>query len=534
MAATLRPRRDGIVRVFLIAFAVYAYFMPRWADWNIDSRLDLTHAIVDGGTLRIDKYHWNTWDKAVYQGHYYSDKAPGTAVLGAIVYGAFALARTTPGLGSGIQALERNRAWGVALTLGQEGTQRAPVARGTVLGGCQRAGNVGNAMYIPWAGNNRLAPYPSVQDWALSKYVVTIGVDALISAAFLAFLFWFLAFFVASGAVRWLAVGAYGFATAALPYSTVFYSHQLVAAFLFTAFALVCLRARQLVPGWTAPIAGFLLGLSLFTEYTVALIVAVIAAYALWVLRRTPRCIAAAAATGAVPIVGLLAYNYLCFGGALDTGYSHDFCWSAAQAAGYAGFTSPKSGPLWDLTFGPFRGLFYLSPFLVFCISGALVMARRRLRLEAVICVGAAIGFIVMMSAYWGWNGGQVDGPRYLVPAIPFLAFPTAFWLDVARKWFGARALTLAAIAWSVFATWSLFLGGLLFPLSWLRNPLFQYSLPALGDNQIAPNAGYLLALRGWQSLIPLVALLCMIAVLPPGRLPRPARGRLSPRAAHS
>ncbi|MGH2443636.1 MAG: hypothetical protein ACRDFX_10810, partial [Chloroflexota bacterium] len=90
------PSRGSVLRVFFLAFVIYAYFMPRWADWNIDSRFDLTRALVDHHTLRIERYHQNTWDKAAYKGHFYSDKAPGTAVLGAVVYAGFAAARAAP------------------------------------------------------------------------------------------------------------------------------------------------------------------------------------------------------------------------------------------------------------------------------------------------------------------------------------------------------------------------------------------------------------------------------------------------------
>jgi hypothetical protein len=45
------------------------------------SRLDLLHALVVQGTVSIDAYHENTPDKAAYDGHYYSDKAPGTGAL---------------------------------------------------------------------------------------------------------------------------------------------------------------------------------------------------------------------------------------------------------------------------------------------------------------------------------------------------------------------------------------------------------------------------------------------------------------------
>jgi hypothetical protein len=481
--------------------------MPQWADWNIDSRLDLVHAIVDGHTVRIDRYHQNTWDKAVYKGHYYSDKAPGTAILGVPVYAGFVGARKLPVLGDGIRALERNDAWKVAIRLGKSDTQKAPAQKGRTLGGCQRSG-AGNVQVIPWG--NRLVP--PMRTWALSKYVVTIGVDALLSALFVAFFFWFLGAVGIGRAARWIATLLYAFATVALPYSANFYSHQLAAGFLFVAFALLYLRRAGWVTFWAVPAAGFLLGFSLFTEYTVALIVAVVGIYALFALRWEIRSILALGVAGFIPIAGLMAYNALCFGNALDTGYSHDFCWSAAQAAGFAGFTYPHLGPLFDLTLGPFRGLFFQSPFLLLAVPGLYLMARRRLGPEALVCGAAGIIFILAISSYWGWNGGRVDGPRYLVPVVPFLVLPAAFAIAGMLGVALGRIVLLLAAAWSLFATGVLFIAGDTFPFSWLRNPLFDYSLPALQRNEIASNAGLFFGLSGWTTLLPLAGILLLFA----------------------
>jgi hypothetical protein len=365
--------------------------------------------------------------------------------------------------------------------------------------------------YIPW-GNRLVRPERA---WALSKYVITVGGVALISALFVAFFFWFLGVFAVSLPARWILTMLYGFATAAFPYSTVFYSHQLAAGFLFVAFALFFLRQRRAVGPWAAPAAGFLLGFALFTEYTVALIVIALGLYAIWILRTNRRELGAVCLAGAVPVAGLLGYNYACFGGPLDTGYSHDYCWSAAQAAGYAGFTYPHLSALMDLTFTSYRGLFFMSPFLLLCVPGALLMWRAGFRLESVLCTAVSILFILAISAYWGWNGGQVEGPRYLVPIIPFLTLPIVFYLDRLRAFSVGWALVLATGVWSVFAVWSELLGGLLFPSSWLTNPIFQYSLPALARNEIAPNAGLFFGLSGWQSLLPLIAGLLLLASWP-------------------
>ncbi|HHS96963.1 MAG TPA: hypothetical protein ENK08_03565, partial [Chloroflexi bacterium] len=80
--------------LFLILLICYAYFLPRWAEWNQNSRMDLTMALVEQGTFVIDDYYENTGDYAVYGGHVYTDKAPGTSFVGVPAYAAFrALAR---------------------------------------------------------------------------------------------------------------------------------------------------------------------------------------------------------------------------------------------------------------------------------------------------------------------------------------------------------------------------------------------------------------------------------------------------------
>ena len=474
--------------------------MPQWADWNIDSRLDLVHAIVDGHTLRIDQFHWNTWDKAVFQGHFYSDKAPGTAFLGTVVYAGYALARRAPLSSSLISALERNNAWRVPIALGRSDTQNAPAAKGRVLGGCQRGG-AANVQYIPWG--NRLVP--PMRDWALSKYVVTIGVDAFLSALFAAFLYWFLAVLGIGPRSRLAATLLYALGTTALPYSSNFYSHQLSAALLFGAFAFLVLWSRGWNRRWLIPAAGFFLGFAFLTEYTVAVIIALVGLYGLWLLRGDRGGTLSFVAASAVPLMALFAYNYACFGNPLDTGYTHDFCWSPAQSAGIAGFTSPQLGPLFDLTFGSFRGLFYLSPFLLLTLPGAFLMARKGLAREAALCLTVSISFILVLSAYWGWNGGRVDGPRYLVPIIPFLAFPAAFFIDRAGSSMLNRAIVAVTGAWSLAAMWIIFLGGPTFPISWLRDPIQQFSLPALRRGDITSNAGLFFGLSGWASLVPLL-----------------------------
>src|SRR5262249_51707147 len=54
--------------------------------WNTASRLMLTYALVDRGTVAITGLEQQTGDKARFQGQYYSDKLPGYPLLAAVPY----------------------------------------------------------------------------------------------------------------------------------------------------------------------------------------------------------------------------------------------------------------------------------------------------------------------------------------------------------------------------------------------------------------------------------------------------------------
>jgi hypothetical protein len=89
-AANTRRERRVAWLLFALLLASYAYFFPRWGDWNQDSRLSLAMAIVDRGPLYIDGYPENllpTGDYAVYNGPEYSTTPPGPALLGVPIYG---------------------------------------------------------------------------------------------------------------------------------------------------------------------------------------------------------------------------------------------------------------------------------------------------------------------------------------------------------------------------------------------------------------------------------------------------------------
>jgi hypothetical protein len=82
--------RPYVFLFLLFLFALTYIHQKRFDAPTPVSRLNLMHALMHG-TFRIDAYHRNTPDKAVLDGHYYSDKAPGTVTLAFPAFAATAV-----------------------------------------------------------------------------------------------------------------------------------------------------------------------------------------------------------------------------------------------------------------------------------------------------------------------------------------------------------------------------------------------------------------------------------------------------------
>jgi hypothetical protein len=492
-----RPRQAGRrtwlsrreLWLFLLLLVSYTFFFPRWADWNQNSRLDLTLAIVDRGTLQIDDYYENTGDYAFFEGHYYSDKAPGTSFLGVPFYIVYKLIASLPPVDSLIQRIAHNEAF--AVTLWEEGSG-------------VRSEKV---------------------HFALALTFVTFCVVALPSAFLGVLLYRFLGTITDREPYRLLPVLAYGLATPAFAYSNAFFGHQLVATCLFGAFYLLFrLRRGQIGPRVLVPV-GALLGFSVVTEYPTALIAAglflyaVVATVRLSGLRVEPQSKPHEKAPDRRWLVGLvgaalpfglalIAYNMAIFHAPYPAGYFHSTLYEEQHSSGFLSLSYPRWWAIWGITFGSYRGLFFLAPWLLLAWPGFVAFWRRPVRrTEFALCLYVVISFFLFNGSSKMWQGGWAIGPRYLLPMLPFLVVPVSFALDRwGQRWI-VRLLVPLALAWSVFAVWAESLGGQNFP-DWTRNPLFAYSLPHLRDGDLLRNVGMALGLSGWASLIPLLVLM--------------------------
>jgi hypothetical protein len=63
-----------------------------------------------------------------------------------------------------------------------------------------------------------------------------------------------------------------------------------------------------------------------------------------------------------------------------------------------------------------------LTPIIVMCVVGVFMMRGRGHRAEANTILAIAAVYFVYNSGYWLPFGGGTPGPRFLIPALPFLA----------------------------------------------------------------------------------------------------------------
>jgi hypothetical protein len=215
------------------------------------------------------------------------------------------------------------------------------------------------------------------------------------------------------------------FATPLFAYGLLLFSHALVAACLFGAWAAFFVttpgsRGRRDVLG------GALLGFAVLSEYPAAIPAAVLVLCAAAV---SPRRLLPIAAGGALPALILAAYDTVCFGGpfALSSGFERAAAFRGLAASGLFGIGLPSPSVLLQLLLDPSKGLLVFVPLLLLW-PWAFPAARGRVSREGGLALALVpLSLLVLYAGYPNWHGGFTVGPRYLVAALPFLVFPLAF-----------------------------------------------------------------------------------------------------------
>jgi hypothetical protein len=475
-----RRERQNAVLIFVVLLSCYVYFFPRWADPNQNSRLDMVVAVVEDGTFQIDDYVENTVDYAKVGEHYYSDKAPGAALLGVPVYAGLKLFLDLPVMDTVMEKLAANEA--LAATLREEGT-----------------GLLEHKVRF-----------------AIAQVVLAIVTAALPTALTGALMYRLLARFTSWPWPRLGVALGYGLLTPAFAYAGAFYGHQLSAACLFGAFYLVFAGKRPLPTGSLLAV-GLLLGYSVVSEYPSTLVMGILFLYTVYRLSAWRR-IAWVILPGALIAAGWMTYNTVIFGSPLELGYSYSELWGEQHHTGFMSLTAPHWDAIWGITFSPFRGLFVLSPLLLLAVPGFVLWHRSgEHRPEFWVTLLSVLAMFLFNASSIMWWGGFTVGPRYLLPMLPLIMLPVVFIFRKPEWRSGAVGPGVSVLlgAWSLVATWGLTLAGQAFPPDTLRNPLVEHAWPNWQAGNIARNLGMFLHLSGALSLLPLLGwVMALLAVV--------------------
>jgi hypothetical protein len=467
-AALRRTAARPEAAIFALVLGAVAYFYQA-GGWNQNSRFDLTRALVERRTAKIDAYEHNTGDEAKRGLHTYCDKAPGVSYLGVPVWAAV---------------------WTFA---GQPQT-----------------------------------PSPRLITWG--SYLATVFVVGIPSAIAAVMLFLLARALAVTRAWAAAVALAGSLATLAFPYATVFYGHQLVAALHLIAFALLVeVRHAGATPTpRRLALVGALLGAAIAVEYSAALGGAVIGIYALVVVRPWPR-IGWALFAGAIPVALLLLYHWRVFGGPFTLPY--EFSTQKHRHMGwFMGLGAPDWQVLRQILISEYRGLLYPQPWLWLAAPGlVLLCAAPKTRAEGVVAAAVITLHLWLNSSLVDWHGGWAMGPRYLVPCLPFVVVAT---LGVVRLAQGRRifAAPLATVSGGAVAiSFALMLAGTAVkpevpvyvqqPITWIwqrfrsgQLAISTQSFDMAGAPPQAPpqawNLGHVLGLGGLGSLVPLALFL--------------------------
>jgi hypothetical protein len=229
-----------------------------------------------------------------------------------------------------------------------------------------------------------------------------------------------------------------------------------------------------------------------------------VAAFGVWTLRsvepgRAGLMVGAAVVGAIAALVPTLVYNIAIYGGVFHAGLEQP----AVMPEGAAILSWPSPSRLLGLLFGGFRGLLWVAPLIVIVPLGYWVSFRRIARPAWWLLLGLPVAQLVLIAGYaYAW-GGWSTGPRFLVPALPFLWLPLAFLWQRAGE--GPR-LTLAGCslvgACAALTAASVSMAS---PTPY-PNPMLSYVLPLFAGGFIR-NALTLAGGRGFPTLVALPVL---------------------------
>jgi len=367
--------------LFITIFLTAVFFSEiAYQTSNYTARLFLTEAIIDHGTFRLDAYEETLGvDGAIYQGHLYSNKPPGSSLIMLPQY--LLLGKPVKVL---FDALDINIA-----------VQNQDYAVQDVLAG--------------WLVQIfSLGLYTAVGFIALYRILKLLNVKRPFLLTLLSF-----------------------FGTLMFPYATIGVGEMYTAPLLLLGLYHLLKSGFEADQDTAYLWAGFWYGLAFFTTNQVLLVIGV-AALILLLTMRTFRPVL----LFAIPIIlfGLLTlgYNWLLFDHPLHFPIRY---WSQGTPEVIL-FDLPTLSRLAEMLLLPWKGIFFYSPYLILSIPGFRHLYRhlpgsKTYRQGVVwLIAGSFLVYFIFLFFNVGWFGGADFGFRYIVPVLFYLAIGAAVFLD--------------------------------------------------------------------------------------------------------
>jgi len=438
----------------ILIFSTFSYFLAGLGA-NQNSRYSEVISIVNFKTYQIDPFVKNTPDWSFYRGHYYSNKAPGGAYMAVPFY------------------------------------------------------------YL-------LLAIMQVSKHMIPHYVVVylLNLFTAVLPALMMFLLFYLTCKEITGSLQksFFMVAVMAFGTLLFPFSTIFMGHTTAAAFLASSFYLLILCTKKDYLRTYLFSAGLLAALSVLTEYTCILGVAFLFVYLLIRSRNRSRDGLIFILGGLGPLFLFMHYHYTCFGGpfTLPQKYINPLFVEPYTNKILGIFGMPDGTVMIKLLFSMDRGLFLFCPILIMVIPLLLFrFSRIAYKAEVIISVLIFVLFWLLNASFNGWDGGCSSGPRYLIPAIPFLAFPLIFMVMEDKYRFISYPLLIISVVNMLVVSCVNVMpceeGGIL--LSYLY-PHFLHGDFAINPNSWAFNLGTVIGLRGIYSILPLLSVAILLVFL--------------------